>query len=293
VMTRHVDASGNGISNELEVSNAPDAFPHQPRVAANSNGDVVVVWSEYADTLEGILHVMARQYNEVGEALGDAFTVENMGTHHQFEPDVAFSGDENSFLVTWVSQDSVSTESTIRIRRFDLAGQAVLDADDLTATEMVDEWASRPRLATGQDGTGFLCWQSSLCATADASYAACCQRFYLSVFTPIGSPFSVNPSAPGTTGNPDIAQQTDGSYVITWDAYSVDGDMGAIQAQHISNQGVFLGPRIVVNRTWVGDQSKPAVTSLTGPGNPFAIFWQTREDDTAPWDTLLRILKPE
>jgi hypothetical protein len=89
-----------------------------PRAAANSRGDLVVVWSD-GSTYD----VFGRAFDRRGRATGDPFLVsESIEPRGHQGPVVAFQ-DDRTFIVAWASSNTISTGGTydVRARRFELA----------------------------------------------------------------------------------------------------------------------------------------------------------------------------
>jgi|GEM_PF-1111909 len=69
----------------------------------------------------------------------------------------------------------------------------------------------------------------------------------------------------------------DGGYVVVWRSYTQDGDTYGIYGQRFDAKGAAVGAEFQVNSYTPGDQSEPAVTSLTGGG--FVTVWRSTSQD--------------
>ena len=84
---------------------------------------------------------------------------------------------------------------------------------------------------------------------------------------------------PISTGQPKIAMDASGNYVVVWTSINQDGDQGGIYAQRYNSSGVAQGSAFKVNTTTAGDQSTPAV-AMRNNGD-FVVTWQSYNQDAS------------
>ncbi len=58
--------------------------------------------------------------------------------------------------------------------------------------------------------------------------------------------------------------------------------------RRLSGQGALIGPRVVVNRTWTGEQERPSVLRATGSG--LLVLWQGSDHDASDEAVFFRLM---
>ena len=87
---------------------------------------------------------------------------------------------------------------------------------------------------------------------------------------------------PIPTGEPKIAMDANGNYVVVWMSVGQDGDQGGIYAQRYNAFGVAQGSAFKVNTTTAGDQISPAV-AMQGITGDFVVTWASNGQDGSGW----------
>ena len=84
-----------------------------------------------------------------------------------------------------------------------------------------------------------------------------------------------------STGQPKIAMDASGNYVVVWTSSGQDGSGWGIYAQRYDSSGVAQGSAFLVNTTTAGDQISPAVAMRTN--GDFVVTWASNGQDGSGW----------
>jgi Ca2+-binding RTX toxin-like protein len=123
IMARRFDSAGTPIGPEFLVNTLTAGNQFARSVAADAQGNFVVVW-ESVDSLTSIKSVRGRRFNAAGTALGNDFAISSNTTRDQEQPEVAMDA-EGNFVVIW--QDVVGNfvgDNVLLARRYNAAGIA-------------------------------------------------------------------------------------------------------------------------------------------------------------------------
>lgn len=77
--------------------------------------------------------------------------------------------------------------------------------------------------------------------------------------------------------SPDVAMSTDGSFVIVWSDYDLDGSNSCIAGQRFDTSGSKDGPEFVINRYTTGNQYSVSVARSTD--GRFVVVWTSEDQD--------------
>ena len=94
---------------------------------------------------------------------------------------------------------------------------------------------------------------------------------------PQGTEFHVNTYTTGSQRSPDVAIDTDGNFVITWQSNGQDGDGYGVYAQRYNSAGAVQGSEFRVNTYTTVSQSSPSV-AMDASGD-FIITWDSDGQD--------------
>jgi hypothetical protein len=126
-----------------------------------------------------------------------------------------------------------------------------------------------PSVAMDSDGDFVICWSDY---DQDGSYPGIYAQRYDNTGTAQGSEFRVNTYTTGPQGDPSVAMDSDGDFVISWNssAYQYTGPRG-IYAQRYNNSGVAQGSEFRVNTFSTINQRFTSV-AMDSDGD-FVICW--------------------
>jgi hypothetical protein len=120
IFAQRFSSAGAALGGEFQVNTYTTNIQVEPSVAADDDGDFVVVWySVGQDGSDG--GVFARRFSSAGIPLGGEVQVNIFTTNDQSLPSVAADG-EGDFIVTWASFGQDGDGSGIFARPFSSAG---------------------------------------------------------------------------------------------------------------------------------------------------------------------------
>ncbi|MCC6573915.1 MAG: hypothetical protein IT462_08990 [Planctomycetes bacterium] len=223
-------------------------------VAADADGDNVIVWQSYAQ--DGVGEgIYARRYNANGDASGPEFRVHTETSGNQYAPDVAMDAD-GDFVVVWrgyghsASDSSLYDFDAIWGQRFNFEG-APMGEQFYVGGGDTSDGLSAPSVAMDADGNFVVAWHRWVNSAVDgqvffrrfdAGGAGAAEQFIADA---------------GYDYYPDVAMAADGRFVIAWQIGN-GGDYDVL-AQRYNAAGVAQGTPISVNDPSTDNQSQPAV----------------------------------
>lgn len=95
---------------------------------------------------------------------------------------------------------------------------------------------------------------------------------------PEGDEFRVNEYTWDFQGNPVVAMDEQGRFVIAWQSWEQDGSGYGVYARIFNSSGDPEGPEFKVNTTVLGNQDQPAAAAATD--GSFIIVWRNYREDT-------------
>jgi hypothetical protein len=234
-----------------------------PSVAALAGGGFVVAWT-YNNK-----HVLAQRFAEDGSPAGSEFQVSIAQTTIEPYPSVAGLAD-GGFVMTWESWDGID-DKAVMARRYAADGTP-LTSEFLVNTETSFDQANPVVTALG-DG-GFVVVWSSLFQDGDET-GIFAQR-YDADGDAVGGEFQVNTYTTSYQTYPAVAALAYGGFVVTWQSFGQDGDVG-VYGQRYAADGSLDDGEFQVNATTAGYQRFPSVVGLADGG--FVVTWQHAFND--------------
>ncbi|MGE5505925.1 MAG: calcium-binding protein, partial [Actinomycetota bacterium] len=125
------------------------------------------------------------------------------------------------------------------------------------------------------DGGFLVTWASD---NQDGSGMGVYGQCYSAAGSPNGAEFRINTTTSNGQMQPVAASLANGGFVVVWQSYSQDvsGTYG-LYGQRYSSSGQMAGSEFRVNTFVNGDQTRQAVTALTGGG--FVVAWESSTQD--------------
>ncbi len=146
------------------------------------------------------------------------------------------SGD---FVVVWMSDGSAGSDSdwSVQGQRYDASGNAV--GSEFQVNTYTTGTQGGPSVAVDADGDFVVVWQSYGSAGSDGSAFSVQGQRYDASGAAVGSEFQVNTYTTGDQGDPSVAVDADGDFVVVWESYGSAGSdtSGAIQGQRYTSAG--------------------------------------------------------
>ncbi|MCB9475315.1 MAG: hypothetical protein H6685_00465 [Deltaproteobacteria bacterium] len=254
VFAQRFDEDFLPVDSEFQINSYTDADQDEPSVAVGPNGNFVVAWqSAGQDGDSG--SVVARQFLANGTPVGSDFVATQTTAGSQEHPSVA-SFDDNAFAITWRYNSDVYT------RLFDSSGVAVTDDIRLNGERDGNDIS----VAQGND-TVFIVWNSDTIEGDNIVGTRLDDAGNI-----LGNEFPVNSETNTDQSLPDVACDTSGNCVVTWNSGGgQDGDASGIIANLYDSLGRRIGEEFIVNTTTDGSQQFPSVA--TDDDGDFVIVW--------------------
>ncbi len=179
---------------------------------------------------------------------------------------LAANGD---FVVTWQADAVDGNGLAVMARKYAKAGTP------LTGEFQVNTYATgsqqNPAVAADSAGNFVIVWGSA--SVQDGSREGVYMRRYDAAGAAISGEILVNQFTLHLQGNPAIAMDGTGDFVIAWESNYQDGDGYAIYARKYNAAGTPLTSEFAVNQTTLGDQQNAAVSIDTA--GDFVVAWQS------------------
>ncbi len=268
VFGQRYSSAGLPQGGEFQINTYTTHDQEFPAVAADADGDFVVVWRSVnpsgPDQDGSSSGVFGQRYSSAGLAQGSEFQVNTYTTLDQTNAAVAADAD-GDFVVVWQSRGQDGGYDGIFGQRYSSAGLAQGGEFQVNTYTTSDQ--RLPALAADADGDFVVAWQSFLQdGNSDGVFA---QR-YSSAGTAIGGEFQVNADSTNTQGSPAIAADVDGDFVVVWQgSESASGVFG----RRFTSAGTPLGGDFHVNAYTPHFQGKPTVAA--GADGDFVVVWES------------------
>ncbi len=182
-------------------------------------------------------------------------------------PAVALAGN-GDFVVTWQADTIDGNGLTVMARKYAKAGSP------LTGEFQVNTYSTgsqqNPAVASDSAGNFVVVWGSA--SVQDGSREGVYMRRYDATGTPISGELLVNQFTLNLQGNPAIAMDDAGDFVVTWESNYQDGDGYAIYARKYNSAGTPLTGEFQVNQSTLGDQQN--ATAAIDSNGDFVVAWQ-------------------
>ena len=235
-------------------------------VAMDADGNYVVVWE---DNRAGNLDVYARVYNADGSARTGDLLVNTFTSNAQEYAAVAMDSD-GDFVVTWSSQLQDGSGYGVYFQRFDADGVKLGAETRVNSTTSGEQDLSSIGIA---DDGSFVVTFSDLSLNAGDVFA---QR-YNSTGNALGGNFRVNTTTANTQYYSSVDVDSDGDFVVVWEANGQDGGGWGIYGQRYDSSGVAQGSEFRVNTTTAGNQ-RGATVDMAVDGS-FVVAWDSAGQD--------------
>jgi hypothetical protein len=258
VFARIFGPDGVPLTGEIPVNTTTAGSQFEPSVAADANGNFVVVWESGSETV-------GRRFDGAGAPIGPEFSVNTFTTSTQTEPSVAMSA-SGAFAVVWQSFSEDASGFGIVGRRFDGTGAA--QGADFVVNTYTTGNQMRPSIAMDPDGGFVVAWESP---GQDGDLEGIFGRRFDASGVALSSEFPVNTHTTGRQTRACAAIGADGIFVVAWQSDSQDGDGSGIFARGFDASNEPLGGEFPVNTHTTSDQRSPRIA--IGPEGDALIVW--------------------
>lgn len=276
IVARRFDARGVPLGDEFQVNSYTTGRQVLPRVAAEAQGNFVVVWESYGSVGDDSwgYSIQARRFDAAGAPLGPQFQVNTYTTDSQKWPEVAVLSPAG-FVVIWESRGSADGDSSVtsvHARRYDADGAPLGDQFQVnTHTTGLQGYGV---VAAAPQGGFAVAWQSGSSAGTDTSSLSVQARRFDSDGDPVGNDVQVNAYTSSTQWRPSISAGPSGGFVVAWQSsgsYGDDASLGSVQLRRFDSALSPLGGQLQVNVNTPGIQGSPSVT--IDPAGDFLVAW--------------------
>lgn len=246
---------GERLGAEFLVNTSTTLYQYGPEVAADADGDFVVVWESSDGANEGIF---GQRYNANGTRRGSEFRIDTSGGYVG-APKVGMTPD-GAFVVTWARQVPGQPYFDILARRYSSSGLA--QGGEASANGATPADGGIHGLAAGVNGNFVVVWKTYY--NADIQL-----RRYAASGALVGADMRVNSVVDGVQTFPAIAVDKVGNFAVVWASQKASGY--DIYGQRFSSDGDRLGEEFKVNSTTSGGQFEPKLAmNLSGE---FIVTW--------------------
>jgi hypothetical protein len=261
-------ADGSPRGSEFQVNTYTPGYQFNAAVAMDAGGNFVVVWDGPLSDVD----VVGRRYDAGGVAQGDEFRVNTYTTDDQVEPAVGMDAIGN-FVVVWRgSYHQDGSYSGIFGQRYDAGGLprgAEFQVNSYTPKTQVN-----PAVAMDPSGNFVVVWHSD---TQDGDSLGVFGQRYDATGVPRGSEFRVNTHTTDYQGQPRVASDPFGNFVVVWTSNLQDGSSFGVFGQRYAADGSPRGSEFQVNTYATNSQGSPAV-AMDAVGN-FVVVWTSVSQD--------------
>lgn len=255
---------------------------NHPTVAMDGQGNFVIAWESVDQDTSGY-GIYAQRYDNLGNALGDAFAVNTVVTGNQRLPSVGMDADGN-FVVAWQSFGQDGDGYGIFARRYDPSGTA-LDVSEFAVNTITagDQQSPTVSRAATSNGSFVIAWQGPQAAVVEGEEVSVeiWARSYdagATVLRGAAQELQINTTAERDQVDPAVSMNGSGNFVVSWTSGggTSTGDdifLRLIDAANPASDGTQL----LVNDTTSQPQRSSDV-AMDASGNVLAT-WQSSHQD--------------
>ena len=242
IFARRFSSTGTPLAIEFQVNTYTPQGQRFPEVAADAEGDFVVVWHTFPNQDGSGYGISAQLFSSAGAFLGNEFQVNSYTPDYQRYPSVAASA-SGDFVVAWMSKHQDGSNFGVFAQLFSSAG------DLLTGEFQVNTYTTGnqdyPSVAADADGNFVVTWTS---AGQDGSSSGVFARRFSSAGSPLATEFQVNTYTTNSQQLPSVAAEADGDFVVAWmSGPGQDGSANGVFARRFSSTGSPLATEFQVN----------------------------------------------
>jgi hypothetical protein len=279
IQGRRFAAGGMPRDDQFQVNSARIGYAYYlaPSVAADADGDFVVVWHsyQYPGPPAGYV-IQGRRFGADGTPGGPQFQVGSITTGYAYErePSVAADADGN-FVVVWNDYQYPGPPEGLLIQGRRFASDGTPGGPQFQVSSVTTGYAyeRQPSVAADADGDFVVVWRDFY--QYGPPYGPQIQgRRFASDGTPGGPQFQVSSVLTGYVyeSQPSVAANADGDFVVVWrDYYQYGPPYGyLVQGRRFAADGTSDGPQFQVGGA--SYYSEPSVAS--DADGDFVVVWR-------------------
>ncbi len=258
-----------GDSGELQINSHTTQNQSTAHVASEDNGDFVVTWTSFLQ--DGSSNgIFAQRFDSAGAALGAEFLVNTTTNSNQNNSRVAMDAD-GDFVVVWQSAFQDGSSGGVFGQRFDSSGAAA--GGEFQVNTFTTGQQGTPDVAMDAGGNFVVVWASP----QDGSNGGLIGQLFDSGGVPVGGELEVNTTTTGDQGQPAVAIDKAGDFVVVWtDSQTAPFPLFTsreVFGQRFDSSGVMLGGEFQINTTITYGQSTADVAME--PNGQFVVVWES------------------
>lgn len=264
------DASGDPVGDNFEFNQLDQTYFYYPKVAADDEGNYVVVWRGTDNTLLG------QMYDVNDNSVGDHFTISNNEGAYLGNDFFVAMNDDGRFVVTW--RDKRNGNYDIYAQRFSADGTAQ-GSNFKVNDDTGDGGQSTPQVGIEDDGDFVIVWKDYRSDTEQSEYqinkisntTLNWNGISFQRYSSHGAERGSNTYVCYCSGSPGLVVSPQGNFIV---AYNRGGDL---RFRRFNSSGVQQGDSINIAEDTYGYSINAA---MDDDGN-FTVMWEdNREYDT-------------
>ncbi len=265
VQYRISNAKGQFISNDKYINNEISGEQTDPNVAALSNGDAAIVWTDY--NIDGDhKDICAIILNEYGEKVTDVINLNDFKIGNQYNPQIQSYGN-GKFIVVWSSDQQQTSKSIDVIARiFSNKGNALSDEIIINKLGI----CANPEISVNEESI-FVAWEQLDILDKKNKWDIGFKVFDKE-FNPLSDSALINLKMKGDQYSPKIQANSQGAMVV-WNSLGQDNSREAVVSRFVYNNGILGESEIIVNSKSAHSQLNPVLS--TTRDNGFIVSWST------------------
>jgi hypothetical protein len=209
-----------------------------------------------------------------GAVVGSEFRVNETTRERQGDASVAMRGD-GSFVIVWAGRGR-GDQDGIFMRLFSASGTPT--AGEILVNQTAAGRQGLPAVDFAADGSIVVAWEGN----GAGDFAGIFVRRFSASGTPLAGEVLVNAPSSLRQGDPALAVQSDGSFLIAWTARGIDGSGYDTFARRFSAAGQPVGGEFRVNGNRAGDQKAPDVAAADN--GAYQVVWASKGAGDDGWD---------
>ena len=249
IQAQRYAADGSALGGQFQVNTYTLSVQRHPAVAAEANGDFVVVWQSYG-TDSSDWSIQAQRYSSDGSPIGGEFQVNTFTNNYQLNAAVAMDAD-GDFVVVW---DSIYGHKG---QRFASDGSPAGSEFRIDVDSPDVQFTTFPAVAMDADGGFVVSWESYGSPETDTLARSAQARIYAADGSPVGDQFQVNTYTTADQRDPSVAMDADGDFAVVWPSRGstgTDSSLTSIQARTYEPDGTADAVEFQVNTYTSGGQ---------------------------------------
>jgi hypothetical protein len=264
VFGQRFDSAGAPAGSEFQVNTYTTGHQFSPQIGCDAAGNFVVVWhSQPVSVGSGPDDIFGQRFDASGGKVGAEFRVNTYTTGSQSRPALAV-GSAGSFVVVWTSDNQASGLDVFG-QRFNASGSKV--GPEFLVNTYTSDTQYSPQVALGRSGDFAVVWTS---VGQDGSVTGIFGQRFDAAGVKRGPEFQVNSYTTGTQGQPRVAVDRGGNFIVVWHSDTPDQSFG-IFGQRFDASGAKVGPEFAVNAYTPNGQYNPSL-AVDSRGN-FVVAW--------------------